>query len=405
VIDRVEVGLLTREFPPEIYGGAGVHVEYLSRELAALVGVRVYCFGAPRSSDLVAGAYLPWDELPAAGDAAILRTLSVGLRMAADVGGVDLVHSHTWYANLPGHLARLLYDVPHVMTVHSVEPLRPWKAEQLGGGYAVSSWCERTAIEGADAVIAVSAAMRRDIERVYPEVDPRKIHVIHNGIDPGEYVPDGGTEVLDRLHVDPGRPTVMFIGRITRQKGIGHLLDAAELIDPAAQLVLCAGAPDTPQIGAEMRARADLVARDRDNVFWIEEMLPRHEIVQLLSHATVFVCPSVYEPFGLINLEAMACEVPVVASATGGIPEIVVDGETGYLVPYEAGSDTLGSPRDPVRFATDLAGRVNELLADRATARRFGQAGRRRVIEHFSWKAIAERTVELYTGLLGAVAS
>jgi starch synthase len=400
VIDRIEVGLLTREFPPEVYGGAGVHVEYLSRELAALVGVRVYCFGAPRSSDLVAGAYLPWDELPAEGDAAVLRTLSVGLRMAADVGGVSLVHSHTWYANLPGHLARLLYNVPHVMTVHSLEPLRPWKAEQLGAGYAVSSWCERTAIDGADAVIAVSAAMGRDVERVYPEVDSAKIHVIHNGIDPHEYARDPRTDVLARLGVDPERPSVMFIGRITRQKGIGHLLDAAELIDPAAQLVLCAGAPDTPQIGAEMRARADRLARHREGVFWIEEMLPRSATIQLLSHATVFICPSVYEPFGLINLEAMACEVPVVASATGGIPEIVVDGETGYLVPFEPGSDTLGSPRDPVRFAADLAGRVNELLADEPRARRFGRAGRRRVVEHFSWKAIAEQTVALYTRLL-----
>jgi len=400
VTDGVEVGILTREFPPEVYGGAGVHVEYLSRELAALVGVRVYCFGAPRSSELVAGAYLPWDELPAEGDAAILRTLSVGLKMAAGVAGVDLVHSHTWYANLPGHLARLLYGVPHVMTVHSLEPLRPWKAEQLGAGYAVSSWCERTAIDGADAVIAVSAAMRRDIESVYPEVDPGKIHVIHNGIDPDEYAPDSGSDVLARLGIDPERASVMFIGRVTRQKGIGHLLDAAELIDPAAQLVLCAGAPDTPQIGAEMRARADLLARHRDGVFWIEEMLPRSEIIQVLSHASVFVCPSVYEPFGLINLEAMACEVPVVASATGGIPEIVVDGETGYLVPFEPGSDVLGEPRDPAGFAADLAGRVNELLGDRAGARRFGLAGRRRVVEHFSWRAIAGRTADLYASLL-----
>jgi starch synthase len=286
------------------------------------------------------------------------------------------------------------------MTVHSLEPLRPWKAEQLGAGYAVSSWCERTAIHGADAVIAVSAAMRRDVERVYPEVDRGKIHVIHNGIDPDEYVRDGRTDVLARLGVDPERATVMFIGRITRQKGIGHLLDAAELIDPTAQLVLCAGAPDTPQIGAEMRARADLLGRHREGVFWIEDMLPRRDTIQLLSHATVFICPSVYEPFGLINLEAMACEVPVVASATGGIPEIVADGETGYLVPFEPGNDAVGSPGDPARFAADLAGRVNELLADEPKARRFGLAGRRRVVEHFSWKTIAEQTVALYAGLL-----
>jgi starch synthase len=395
----MRVALLTREYPPEVYGGAGVHVEYLSREVARLVEAQVYCFGDARHDELVAGSYLPWAELPADGVGSALRTMSVDLRMAADVGGADLVHSHTWYANLAGHLAKLVYDVPHVVTVHSLEPLRPWKAEQLGAGYALSSFCERTAIESADAVIAVSAAMQRDVERAYPQVQPGRIHVIHNGIDPDEYCPDRGTDALERLGIDPGRPSVLFVGRITRQKGIVHLLDAAESLLEDAQLVLCAGAPDTPEIGAEMRARVAELRRRRSAVLWIEEMLPRPEMIQVFSHATVFVCPSVYEPFGLINLEAMACEVPVVATATGGIPEIVADGETGYLVPFEAGEDSFGSPRDPARFATDLASRINDLLGDPARARRFGEAGRRRVLEHFSWTAIAGETVKLYQNL------
>ena len=305
----MRVGILTREFPPEVYGGAGVHVEYLARELARTVEVAVHCFGEPRQSALVAGAYQPWEALagPEPSSAA-LEAMSVDLAMAARLGGVDVVHSHTWYANLAGHLAKLLWDVPHVVTTHSLEPLRPWKAEQLGGGYALSSFCERTALEPADAVIAVSAQMRADVIACYPAVDPARVAVIHNGVDVEEYAPDRGVAVVDRLGIDPDRPSVVFVGRITRQKGIVHLLEAAEHIDPAAQLVLIAGAPDTPEIGAEVRtvlARA----RHRDGgLLWIEEMLDRREVIQVLSHATVFVCPSVYEPFGLVNLEAMACE-------------------------------------------------------------------------------------------------
>jgi alpha-maltose-1-phosphate synthase len=398
----VKLALLTREYPPEVYGGAGVHVEYLSREVARLVDAEVYCFGALRGDGLVARTYLPWDAIASDGPGSALRTMSVDLRMAADVGGADVVHSHTWYANFAGHLAKLLYGVPHVMTAHSLEPLRPWKAEQLGAGYALSSFCERTAIESADAVIAVSAAMREDVERAYPRVQPGRIHVIHNGIDPDEYRPDRGTDVPERFGFDPAVPSVLFVGRITRQKGIVHLLDAAEHLPEHVQLILCAGAPDTPEIGAEMRARVAELRRVRSRVLWIEEMLPRPDMIQIFSHATVFVCPSVYEPFGLINLEAMACEIPVVATATGGIPEIVVNGETGYLVPVEVGDDKFGSPRDPARFAADLAERISDLLADPAKARRFGEAGRRRVLEHFSWTAIARRTVDLYKQLLSA---
>jgi alpha-maltose-1-phosphate synthase len=396
----MKVALLTREFPPEVYGGAGVHVEYLSRELARLVEIGVFCFGQPRQSKLVAASYLPWDEISGERHGSALRTMSVGLRMAGDVEGVDLVHSHTWYANFGGHLAKLLYDIPHVVTTHSLEPLRPWKADQLGAGYALSMFCEQTAIGAADAVIAVSESTRRDVLQAYPTVAPERVHVIHNGIDPDEYQPDPRTDVLEGFGIDAGRPYVMFVGRITPQKGLVHLLDAASWLDPQVQLVLCAGAPDTPEFGAQIRARVTELQARRDGVFWIQQMLPRPQVVQLLSHATVFVCPSVYEPFGLINVEAMACELPVVASATGGIPEIVVDGETGCLVAFEAGGDAFGSPRDPIRFGQDLAASINDLVGDRATARRFGQAGRRRVLEHFSWSTIAGETVRLYRELV-----
>ena len=396
----MQVALLTREFPPEVYGGAGVHVEYLSRELARLVDLRVHCFGAPRNSPLVARAYQPWSALAgAAPHAAALQTMSTDLAMAAGVEGADLVHSHTWYANLGGHLAKLLYGIPHVVTTHSLEPLRPWKAEQLGGGYALSSFCERTALEAADAVIAVSQEMRRDVLTCYPAVLPDRVRVIHNGIDPEEYRQDRGTDVLEHRGVDPTRPLVIFVGRVTRQKGLVHLLEAAPMIDRSAQLVLCAGAPDTPAIGDEVRRLVAEVEGRRGGVVWIQEMLPRPDVIQLLSQATVFVCPSIYEPFGLVNLEAMACEAAVVASRTGGIPEIVVDCETGLLVPFERGDDELGSPRDPKRFAGDLARAINDLLADPAKARRFGHAGRRRVVELFSWSTIAQRTEELYESL------
>ena len=342
-------------------------------------------FGAPRHDPLVAATYQPWDALPADREGAALRTMSVGLAMAADLGAADVVHSHTWYANFPGYLARLMYAVPHVMTSHSLEPLRPWKAEQLGAGYQLSLYCERTAIETADAVIAVSGSMAEDVVRAYPAVDPARVHVIYNGIDAHEYRPDAATDVLQRHGIDPDAPSVMFIGRVTRQKGITHLLDAAASFAPEAQLVLCAGAPDTPEIGAEVRAQVEALRATRRGVFWIEEMVPVPEKVQLLSHASVFVCPSVYEPFGLINLEAMACEAPVVASAVGGIPEIVVDGETGWLVP-------AGDPGA-------LAERVNALVADPGTARRMGRAGRQRVLDEFRWDVIADRTVALYRSL------
>ena len=397
----VKVALLTREFPPEVYGGAGVHVEYLSRELAGLVDVEVHCFGEPRPSDLVAASYQPWEVLVggASPDGGALGTMSVDLAMAARLSGVEIVHSHTWYTNLGGHLAKLIYEIPHVLTAHSLEPLRPWKAEQLGaGGFALSAFCERTAMEGADAIIAVSAAMGRDIIGAYPSVNPAAVHVIHNGIDPDEYIPGGDPDVAVRHGVDLGLPMAMFVGRITRQKGIIHLLDAVSHLDPAIQVVLCAGAPDTAAIGADMRMRVGELQRSRKGVIWIEEMLPRSDVVALLGQANVFVCPSVYEPFGLINLEAMACGVPVVASAVGGIPEIVVDGETGWLVPVATGPD--GEPLDPGRFALDLAGRINEVIADPILGRRFGEAGRERVVERFSWRSVAEQTARLYTSLL-----
>ena len=391
--------LLTREYPPEVYGGAGVHVEYLTRELARLIEIGVLCFGAPRPSDLVVAAYQPWSDIPSEGNGGVLAAMSVDLRMAADVDGVDLVHSHTWYANFAGHLAKLLYGIPHVVTTHSLEPLRPWKAEQLGAGYALSTYCERTAIENADAVIAVSRAMGDDVLRAYPAVDPGRVHVIHNGIDPDEYRPDPATDVVDRYGIDPARPSVIFVGRITRQKGIVHLLDAARLLDPEAQLILCAGAPDTPEIGAEIRTRVTDLQQPAGGSSGSRRCCPGGRWSSCSATPTVFVCPSVYEPFGLINLEAMACGLPVVASATGGIPEIVVDGETGYLVPFEPAADALGSPRDPAGLAAGLASHLNRLLADPEQADRFGRAGRQRVIEQFSWQAIAARTVALYRTL------
>jgi alpha-maltose-1-phosphate synthase len=401
VSDRLRAALLTKEYPPEVYGGAGVHIEHLAAALADLVDVEVHAFGAERDDPLVKAAYQPWDALT--GDAPYveaLRTVSVDLRLADGVAGADLVHSHTWYANLGGHLAKLVHGIPHVVTTHSLEPLRPWKREQLGGGYELSSFCERTGIEGADAVIAVSHGMRDDVLAAYPAADPDKVVVIHNGVDPDVYRPVEGTDVLDANGVDPQRPYAIFVGRITRQKGVVHLLDAAAHLPAGSQLVLCAGAPDTPAIAEEFRTRIAELADAPVDIVWIERMLPREEVVQLLSRARVFVCPSIYEPFGIVNLEAMGCGLPVVASAVGGIPEIVLPGETGHLVAFEPGDDGFGSPTDPDAFARELAARVGELLEDGDTATRMGAAGRQRVEERFSWSVIAEETAALYRRLV-----
>jgi starch synthase len=395
----MRVGLLTREYPPEVYGGAGVHVEYLARELARRVELSVHAWGHPDGTAAPATGHAPWDALTgSAPHLAALRAVSIDLSMTAAVEGVHLVHSHTWYANLAGHLAKLVYGIPHVATVHSLEPLRPWKAEQLGGGYAMSSWCERTALEAADAVIAVSAENRRDILRVYPDVDPARVGVVYNGIDAEEYTADPGVDVLERYGVDPDRPIVLFVGRITRQKGVGHLARAARSIDPAAQVVLCAGAPDTPEIEAEVASLVEAAAQVRD-VRWISGMLTNREKIQMLSHATVFVCPSIYEPLGIVNLEAMACGAAVVGTRTGGIPEVVVEGETGLLVPLEIGDPATREPADPDAFAAGIAERVNELLADPDRARAFGAAGRERAVRAFSWSAIADQVTELYREL------
>jgi starch synthase len=396
----MRVALLTREFPPEVYGGAGVHVEYLARELRRVADLEVHAWGPDRPG---AHGHRAWDAL--AGDAphlAALRAMSIDLAMAAGVEGADVAHSHTWYANLAGHLAKLTYDIPHVATVHSLEPLRPWKAEQLGGGYALSSWCERTALEGADAVIAVSEGMRRDVLACYPAVDPARVQVVYNGIDAEEYRPDPHTDVLDRLGVDPGRPSVVFVGRITRQKGVPHLLRAALDFDPAAQLVLCAGAPDTPEIAAEVSAGVQRLRAAREGVVWVEEMLPKREVIQLLSHATVFACPSIYEPLGIVNLEAMACEAAVVASAVGGIVEVVVEGETGLLVPFAAAEGSI-EPADPDAFAAEFAARVNALVREPERARAMGRAGRERAVSAFAWPEIARRTLAVYEGVTAAV--
>jgi alpha-maltose-1-phosphate synthase len=389
----VRVDLLTREYPPDVYGGAGVHVEYLARELRRLVDVRVHCMGRPRDESGVTAYDVPAELVDANG---ALRALGTDVLMAAGCEGADVVHSHTWYADIGGHLAKLLHGVPHVVTAHSLEPLRPWKAEQLGGGYAVSSWAEQVAFEAADAVIAVSAGMREDVLRCYPDVDPDRVHVVHNGIDPEEYQPDLDTDVLERHGIDPSLPSVVFVGRITRQKGLPHLLRAAQALDPRAQLVLCAGAPDSPEILAEVTVLVEELTSARKGVVWISEMLPKPQVIQILSHASVFACPSVYEPMGIVNLEAMACNAPVVATATGGIPEVVADGETGLLVPIEQAEDGTGTPVDAARFESDLADRLNTVLGDESRAREMGEAGRRRAVEHFSWTTVATRTLDVY---------
>jgi starch synthase len=392
----VRVAVLTREYPPEVYGGAGVHVEHLARELAKLVDVRVYCFGAPRHDPLVGAAYQPPGTFGKDGKGSALSYLAVDLQMAEAVEHADVVHSHTWYANFGGYLAQVLYGVPHVMTAHSLEPLRPWKSEQLGAGYRLSAWAERMAAHSADALIGVSKAMAADVLRVYPEVEPRRVKVVYNGIDAEEYYPDPSLAGLERHNVDPGRPYVLFVGRVSKQKGITYLLEAARSFDRRAGLVLCAGAPDTPEVGREARAMVEQLSREREGVVWVEQMVPRQELVQLMSHAAVFVCPSIYEPFGLINVEAMACGAPVVASAVGGVPEVVQDGATGYLVPFEPSGDAFGTPADPAAFVAGIADRVNRLLADPALARRMGAAGRQRALEEFTWASVATKTVAVY---------
>ena len=389
----VRIDLLTREYPPAVYGGAGVHVENLAAVLRAHADVRVRAFGEPREEPGVTG-YPDLTELASAN--AALRTFGVDLRIAADCEGADVVHSHTWYANLAGHLAGLLHGVPHVLSAHSLEPLRPWKAEQLGGGYALSSWAERTAYLGAARVVAVSAGMRADILRSYPEVDPERVVVVHNGIDLAGWARDEDGDAVRALGIDPDRPSVVFVGRITRQKGLPYLLRAAERLPREVQLVLCAGAPDTPEIMAEVVALVERLREQRSGVVWIERMLPRTELCQVLSAATAFVCPSVYEPLGIVNLEAMACEAAVVGTATGGIPEVVEDGVTGRLVPIDQVDDGTGTPRDPERFVADLAAALTEVVADPAAARAMGRAGRVRAEEHLSWDAIGERTMEVY---------
>jgi len=382
----VRVAVLSREFPPDVYGGAGVHVDFLVRELRRLIDVDMHCFGADRPG---AVAHRADPRLSLANPA--LRTLSVDLAMVAGLTDADLVHSHTWYANFAGHLAKLMYGIPHVVTAHSLEPRRPWKSEQLGGGYAVSSWVERAAFGDADAVIAVSDDMREDILSCYPKLDRERVHVVRNGIDTDLYAPDPRTDVPRRLGIDPGRPYVLFVGRITRQKGVSHLIAAAAEFAPEAQVVLCAGAPDTEEIAARTATAVEQLQAARPDVIWVREMLPREDVVQLLTHATVFVCPSVYEPLGIVNLEAMACGTAVVASAVGGIPEVVDDGETGLLVPYDE--------TRPHHFEHVLAARVNELLADPAGAARMGQTGRERVVEDFGWDTVARATVSVYEGV------
>jgi alpha-maltose-1-phosphate synthase len=394
----VRIDLLTREYPPEVYGGAGVHVENLASVLRKQVEVRVRAFGAERPEAGVT-SYPEPEGLADVNQA--LRTFGVDLAMAADCASADLVHSHTWYTNLAGHLAGLLHGIPHVVSAHSLEPLRPWKAEQLGGGYALSSWAESTAYLGASAIIAVSQGMRQDILRCYPQVDPQRVRVVHNGVDLATWSRQEDVRAVADLGIDAQRPSVVFVGRITRQKGLPYLLRAAESLPREVQLVLCAGAPDTPEIAAEVSELVEGLRRRRKGVVWIERMLPRWQLCQVLSAATVFACPSVYEPLGIVNLEAMACEAAVVGTATGGIPEVVRDGVTGRLVPIDQVQDGTGTPKDPGGFVADLARVLTEVVSDPRRAREMGRAGRALAEDHFSWDRIADRTIEVYRSVLG----
>lgn len=393
----MRVDLLTREYPPEIYGGAGVHVAELVRALRRDIDVQVRCFGGPRD-EAGTTAYATPAEFATAN--AALATMGVDLLMAQDAAGADLVHSHTWYANFAGFTAKQLHGIPHVVTAHSLEPLRPWKAEQLGGGYRVSSWIEKTAFEDADAVIAVSDGMRRDILRSYPGIDPERVSVVYNGIDLTDWKPNDDPDQVRALGVDPDRPSIVFVGRITRQKGLPYLLRAARSLPADVQLVLCAGAPDTPEIMAEVSGLVAELGETREGVVWIDRHLPRNELTALLTAATAFVCPSVYEPLGIVNLEAMACGAAVVGTATGGIPEVVDDGVTGVLVPIEQHDDGTGTPLDPDRFVADLAEALTRVASDPARAREMGAAGRVRAEQHFAWDAIATATRALYERVL-----
>lgn len=379
----MRISIVTREWPPDIYGGAGVHVEHLVAELRRLETVDVHCFGGPKP-----GATNYATPANLAGANAAIQTLGVDLEMVGDFADADVIHSHTWYANLAGHIGALLHGRPHVLTAHSLEPRRPWKAEQLGGGYRVSSWAERTAYLAADAIIAVSNGMRADILDCYPDVDPARVHTVYNGIDTAAVRRVSDTSALAAHGIDPDRPYVLFVGRITRQKGIMHLLRAAESLPAEAALVVCASSPDTPELGQEVADQVERLAAARSGVHWIREQLPRPDLVQVLSHAAVFACPSIYEPLGIVNLEAMACEVPVVASDVGGIPEVVVDGTTGLLVHYDEG--------DTVAFEEGLVRALTLVLGDSQLAARMGQAGRERAVSEFGWDRIARQTVGIY---------
>ncbi|OCA93707.1 glycogen synthase [Actinobaculum suis] len=409
----MRIDLLTREYPPHVYGGAGVHVQELSKVLAPLAEVHVRAFDGPRSAaelaQMPAGVEVSGYDYPTSlnGANGALRTFGVDLPMAKDVEGADIVHSHTWYANMAGHIASILYGIPHVLSAHSLEPLRPWKREQLAGGYDLSCWMERTAYEGAAGVVAVSRAMREDILRCYPAVSPEKVRVIHNGIDLDAWKApqtEAGWEeartYFRSYGLDPDRPTIIFVGRITRQKGVPGLLRALRQVDKSVQVILCAGAPDTPQIAEETRQLVAALQAEREGVVWIEETLTQSQIVMLESCSTTFVTPSIYEPLGIVNLEAMGCGIPVVGTDTGGIPDCIVHGETGLLVPIEQKDDGSGTPLNPEKFEADLAAALNEVTANRERAREMGQAGRRRVEEHFSWTSIAEKTMDFYRDLL-----
>ncbi len=381
----MRIGLLTREWPPEAYGGAGVHVEYLARELRKLIDVDVQCWGAPRED---ANAHQVPETLAAAN--ASLQTMGISLAMVAASEGAQLLHSHTWYANFAGHAGGIYLDIPHVISAHSLEPKRPWKAEQLGGGYRLSSWIEKTAYEGADRIIAVSHGMRGDVLDSYPNVDPAKVEVVHNGIDTQLYQPDPNTDLIESVGIDPSRPYVLFVGRITRQKGIAHLLRAAALMDPDIPLVFIASSPDTPELGAEVEAGVAALRETKGaaNMVWVNEHLSRAHLVQALTHAGVFACPSVYEPLGIVNLEAMACRTAVVASDVGGIPEVVVEGETGHLIHYDE-ADAAG-------FESGLAAALTSVMSDPARAAAMGAAGRERAVDQFGWDKIAKITVDVY---------